>query len=125
MSDDGSYGQKGVVTMPLEEKIKAGANFGEVITIGPLIAMKFVVKTTSLITLKTVVSMNPIAWWTAPACARLPGCGQAKPSLPVWMAPISTVLKSILMKPCTRGTMYRDFEARAEAGMQPAEKEVE
>ena len=32
MSDDGSYGQKGVVTMPLEEKIKAGANFDEVIT---------------------------------------------------------------------------------------------
>ena len=46
MSDDGSYGQKGVVTMPLEEKIKAGANFDEVITIGPLIMMKFVVKTT-------------------------------------------------------------------------------
>ena len=46
MSDDGSYGQKGVVTMPLEEKIKDGADFDEVITIGPLIMMKFVVKTT-------------------------------------------------------------------------------
>ena len=34
MSDDGSYGQKGVVTMPLEEKIKDGADFDEVITIG-------------------------------------------------------------------------------------------
>ena len=60
MSDDGSYGQKGVVTMPLEEKIKAGANFDEVITIGPLIMMKFVVKTTKPYNVKTVVSMNPI-----------------------------------------------------------------
>ena len=60
MSDDGSYGQKGVVTMPLEEKIKAGANFDEVITIGPLIMMKFVVKTTKPHNVKTVVSMNPI-----------------------------------------------------------------
>ena len=53
MSDDGSYGQKGVVTMPLEEKIKAGANFDEVITIGPLIMMKFVVKTTKPYNVKT------------------------------------------------------------------------
>ena len=60
MSDDGSYGQKGVVTMPLEEKIKAGTNFDEVITIGPLIMMKFVVKTTKPYNVKTVVSMNPI-----------------------------------------------------------------
>ena len=60
MSDDGSYGQKGVVTMPLEEKIKAGANFDEVITIGPLIMMKFVVKTCQKHGLKSIVSMNPI-----------------------------------------------------------------
>ena len=41
-------------------KIKAGANFDEVITIGPLIMMKFVVKTTKPYNVKTVVSMNPI-----------------------------------------------------------------
>ena len=46
MTDDGSYGQKGVVTAPLEEMIKAGEDYDLVITIGPLIMMKFVVKTT-------------------------------------------------------------------------------
>ena len=42
MTDDGSYGEKGVVTAPLDKKIVEGANFDEVITIGPLIMMKFV-----------------------------------------------------------------------------------
>lgn len=60
MTDDGSYGDKGVVTAPLEQKIVDGANFDEVITIGPLIMMKFVVKTTKPHNVKTVVSMNPI-----------------------------------------------------------------
>lgn len=60
MTDDGSYGEKGVVTAPLEQKIVDGANFDEVITIGPLIMMKFVVKTTKPHNVKTVVSMNPI-----------------------------------------------------------------
>ena len=59
-TDDGSYGEKGVVTAPLEQKIVEGANFDEVITIGPLIMMKFVVKTTKPHNVKTVVSMNPI-----------------------------------------------------------------
>ena len=48
MTDDGSYGEKGVVTAPLEQRIVDGANFDEVITIGPLIMMKFVVKRPSL-----------------------------------------------------------------------------
>ena len=60
MTDDGSYGEKGVVTAPLDKKIVEGANFDEVITIGPLIMMKFVVKTTKPHNVKTVVSMNPI-----------------------------------------------------------------
>ena len=46
VTDDGSYGQKGVVTAPLEQCIQNGANFDEVIAIGPLIMMKFVVATT-------------------------------------------------------------------------------
>ena len=60
VTDDGSYGTKGLVTMPLEEKINAGANFDEVIAIGPLVMMKFVVKTTKPHNIKTTVSMNPI-----------------------------------------------------------------
>ena len=60
VTDDGSYGTKGLVTMPLEEKINAGANFDEVIAIGPLVMMKFVVKTSKPHNIKTTVSMNPI-----------------------------------------------------------------
>lgn len=60
MTDDGSYGQKGVVTAPLKELIESGENYDEVIAIGPLIMMKFVVATTKPFNVKTVVSMNPI-----------------------------------------------------------------
>ena len=60
MTDDGSYGQKGVVTAALEELIAAGNQYDEVITIGPLIMMKFVVKTCQKYHIKSVVSMNPI-----------------------------------------------------------------
>ena len=60
MSDDGSYGQKGVVTMQMEEKIKAGANYDEGSTIGPLIMMKNVVNVTKPADLHTMVSLNPI-----------------------------------------------------------------
>ncbi len=48
MTDDGSYGQKGVVTAPLEEMIKAGEDYDLVITIGPLIMMKLLLKQQSL-----------------------------------------------------------------------------
>lgn len=60
MTDDGSAGEQGVVTTPLEELIKNGEEFDEVIAIGPLIMMKFVCLTTKKYNVKTVVSMNPI-----------------------------------------------------------------
>lgn len=60
MTDDGSYGNKGVVTGPLKELIENGENYDEVIAIGPLIMMKFVVLTTKPYNIKTTVSMNPI-----------------------------------------------------------------
>lgn len=60
MTDDGSHGNKGVVTAPLKELIEGGEKYDEVITIGPLIMMKFVVATTKPFNVKTVVSMNPI-----------------------------------------------------------------
>ena len=60
MTDDGSYGRKGVVTEPLKEAIESGESFDEVITIGPLIMMKFVVATTKPYNIPTTVSMNPI-----------------------------------------------------------------
>lgn len=60
MTDDGSYGRQGVVTVPLKEAIEAGEKYDEVITIGPLIMMKFVVATTKPYAIPTTVSMNPI-----------------------------------------------------------------
>lgn len=60
MTDDGSYGRQGLVTQPLKEAIESGENYDEVIAIGPLIMMKFVVATTKPYGVKTTVSMNPI-----------------------------------------------------------------
>lgn len=60
MTDDGSYGRQGVVTVPLQEAIEGGENYDEVIAIGPLVMMKFVVATTKPYGIKTTVSMNPI-----------------------------------------------------------------
>lgn len=60
MSDDGSVGEKGLVTNKLQELLDAGVQFDEVIAIGPLIMMKFVAELTKKYNVKTVVSMNPI-----------------------------------------------------------------
>ena len=60
MTDDGSYGEHGLVTNKLKERIEAGADFDTVIAIGPLIMMKFVAKLTREYGLRTVVSMNPV-----------------------------------------------------------------
>ena len=60
MTDDGSYGTKGVVTMPLKETLESGETYDEVIAIGPLVMMKFVTLTTKPFNIKTTVSMNPI-----------------------------------------------------------------
>ena len=126
MSDDGSYGQKGVVTMPLEEKIKAGANFDEVITIGPLIMMKFVVKTTKPYNVKTVVSMNPIMVDGIGMCGgcRLTVGGKTK--FACVDGPDFDGFEVDFDEAMHRGTMYRDFEAHArEAECNLLKKEVE
>ncbi|ADL03756.1 sulfide/dihydroorotate dehydrogenase-like FAD/NAD-binding protein [Lacrimispora saccharolytica] len=60
MSDDGSCGEKGLVTDALKKLIESGEEYDEVITIGPLIMMKFVCKLTKEYGIKTVASMNPI-----------------------------------------------------------------
>ena len=113
MTDDGSYGEKGVVTAPLEQKIVEGANFDEVITIGPLIMMKFVVKTTKPHNVKTVVSMNPIMVDGTGMCGgcRLTVGGQTKfacvdgPDFDGDLVDFDEAM--------ARGTMYRPFEAHA------------
>ena len=60
MTDDGSYGKKGMTTEGLQELIDQGHQFDEVIAIGPLVMMKFVCLLTKKYNIKTIVSMNPI-----------------------------------------------------------------
>ncbi len=60
MTDDGSYARHGNVTVPLKEMLEAGETFDEIITIGPLIMMKFVVATAKPFGVPVTVSMNPI-----------------------------------------------------------------
>ena len=60
MTDDGSYGERGNVTLPLKEMLEAGEKFDMIITIGPLIMMKFVVATAKPFGTPVTVSMNPI-----------------------------------------------------------------
>ncbi len=60
MTDDGSYGRHGNVTVPLKEMLESGETFDEIITIGPLIMMKFVVLAAKPYGVPVTVSMNPI-----------------------------------------------------------------
>ena len=63
-TDDGSYGEKGVVTGPLkdliEQSIAEGKPYDEIFAVGPMIMMKFVSKTTEPYHIPTTVSMSPI-----------------------------------------------------------------
>ncbi len=60
MSDDGSWGEKGLVTDALRTLIEEGNEYDEVICIGPLMMMKFVCLLTKEYGVKTIVSMNPV-----------------------------------------------------------------
>lgn len=59
-TDDGSYGRKAVVTVPLDELLRGDRNIESVIAIGPAIMMKFVCRTTEKYNVKTIVSLNSI-----------------------------------------------------------------
>ncbi len=60
MTDDGSHGEKGFVTVKLQQLLESGVEYDEVIAIGPVPMMKFVAATTKPFGVKTIVSMNPI-----------------------------------------------------------------
>ena len=60
MTDDGSAGEKGLVTTALEALIQGGEGYQQVIAIGPLVMMKFVSALTKKYSIPTVVSMNPL-----------------------------------------------------------------
>ena len=60
VTDDGSYGEKGLVTDALKQLIEEGNQYDEIFAIGPAIMMKFVSKTTEPYGIPTTVSMSPI-----------------------------------------------------------------
>ena len=60
LTDDGSYGRQGNVTVPLGDMLAAGEQFDMIIAIGPLVMMKFVVATARPYGTPVTVSMNPI-----------------------------------------------------------------
>lgn len=112
MTDDGSYGRQGVVTVPLKEEIEAGEKFDEVITIGPLIMMKFVVATTKPYGVPTTVSMNPIMIDGTGMCGgcRLTVGGQTK--FACVDGPDFNGFEVDFDEAMSRATAYADFERR-------------
>ena len=126
MTDDGSAGRQGVVTLPLKEQIEAGGQYDEVIAIGPLVMMKFVVATTRPFGIPTVVSMNPIMIDGTGMCGgcRLTVGGETKfacvdgPDFDGFLVDFDEAM--------SRSTMYRDFEQHArEAACSLYRKEVQ
>lgn len=113
MTDDGSYGEKGLVTNALEELIKEGNQYDEVITIGPLIMMKFVCQLTKKYDVKTIVSMNPIMIDGTGMCGgcRLTVGSETKfacvdgPDFDGHLVDFDEAMK--------RGQMYKEFERHA------------
>ena len=80
VTDDGSYGEKGLVTDALKQLIEEGNQYDEIFAIGPAIMMKFVSKTTEPYGIPTTVSMSPIMVDGTGMCGgcRLPVGGETK-----------------------------------------------
>ena len=125
MTDDGSYGEKGLVTAALKKLIQEGNEYDEVIAIGPLVMMKFVCAVTKKYNIKTVVSMNPIMIDGTGMCGgcRLTVGGETKfacvdgPDFDGHLVDFDEAMK--------RGSMYREFEQHArEASCNLLHKEV-
>lgn len=113
MTDDGSYGEKGLVTNALEKLIAEGETYDEVIAIGPLVMMKFVVKLTKEHNIKTVVSMNPIMIDGTGMCGgcRLTVGGKTK--FACVDGPDFDGFEVDFDEAMARSTMYREFERHA------------
>ena len=109
-TDDGSYGQKGLVTEALKELIDAGNQYDEIFAIGPMVMMKFVCMTTKPYGIPTTVSMSPIMIDGTGMCGgcRLSVGGEMKfacvdgPDFDGFQVDWNLAVK--------RNQMYRDFE---------------
>lgn len=130
MTDDGSYGREGNVCVPLNEMFAAGETFDQVIAIGPLIMMKFVVEATRPTGIPCVVSMNPIMIDGTGMCG---GCrltlhqdGKPVTKFACVDGPDFNGYEVDFDEAMSRGAMYRDFERKAhEATCRLFQKEVE
>lgn len=113
MSDDGSCGEKGLVTDALKRLIESGEKYDEVITIGPLIMMKFVSRLTREYGIKTVASMNPIMIDGTGMCGgcRLSVGGKTK--FACVDGPEFDAHEIDFDEAMERSTMYRPFERNA------------
>ena len=125
MTDDGTAGEKGLVTDSLKRLIEAGNRYDEVIAIGPVVMMKFVSLLTKQYGIRTVVSMNPIMidGTGMCGCCRLTVGGRTKfacvdgPDFDGHEVDYDEALK--------RGATYREFEKRErEAACNLFKKEV-
>ncbi len=114
MTDDGSYGRQGNVCVPIDEMLAAGKSFDRVITIGPLIMMKFVTLATKPYNIPCTVSMNPIMIDGTGMCG---GCrltlvqdGKRVTKFACVDGPDFNGYEVDFDEAMSRGAMYRDFE---------------
>ena len=117
MTDDGSYGEHGNVTVPLKEMLEAGEQFDMIITIGPLIMMKFVVATAKPFGTPVTASMNPIMIDGTGMCG---GCrltlnvdGKKVTKFACVDGPDFNGYEIDFDEAMSRGRMYSDFERHA------------
>lgn len=117
MTDDGSYGREGNVTIPLKEMLEKGEKFDEVIAIGPLIMMKFTVLTLKPFNIPCTVSMNPIMIDGTGMCG---GCrltlnidGKKVTKFACVDGPDFNGYEVDFDEAMSRGRMYAEFEKRA------------
>ena len=117
MTDDGSCGEKGLVTDALKRLIDSGEEYDEVITIGPLVMMKFVCALTKQYGIKTVASMNPIMIDGTGMCG---GCrltlnvdGKKVTKFACVDGPDFNGYEIDFDEAMSRGRMYADFERHA------------
>jgi ferredoxin--NADP+ reductase len=117
MTDDGSYGEHGNVTVPLKEMLERGEKFDMIITIGPLIMMKFVVATAKPYGIPVTASMNPIMIDGTGMCG---GCrltlnvdGKKVTKFACVDGPDFNGYEIDFDEAMSRGRMYSDFEHHA------------
>lgn len=117
MTDDGSYGRHGNVCVPLNEMFSNGERFDEIITIGSLVMMKFVVETAKPTGIPCTVSMNPIMIDGTGMCG---GCrltlhrdGKRITKFACVDGPDFNGYEIDFDEAMSRSTMYREFELRA------------